>query len=158
MTLQASKPQLRRWIDTVGEVYAKFVIAATCAALIVLPMCGVPMLRYVGPCWATGVESEERKLCFLGMNVTDVDEPPSQLLHSANGQRGAFYRAMGLLTTASPCALVLVPLAYVSAIAAITSRCRCPDAQYFANSCSLERLHLGQCVAVQRPWVSDHLC
>ena len=36
---------------------------------------------------------------------------------------GAFYRAMGLLTTASPCALVLVPLAYVSAIAAITSRC-----------------------------------
>ncbi len=32
-------------------------------------------------------------------------------------------RAMGLLTTASPCALVLVPLAYVSAIAAITSRC-----------------------------------
>lgn len=30
---------------------------------------------------------------------------------------------MGLLTTASPCALVLVPLAYVSAIAAITSRC-----------------------------------
>ena len=34
----------------------------------------------------------------------------------------AIYRAMGLLTTASPCALVLVPLAYVSAIAAITSR------------------------------------
>jgi hypothetical protein len=31
---------------------------------------------------------------------------------------------MGLLTTASPCALVLVPLAYVSAIAAITSRCQ----------------------------------
>lgn len=86
---QASKPQLRRWIDTVGEVYAKFVIAATFAALVVLPMCGVPML-------------------------------------SANGQRGAFYRAMGLLTTASPCALVLVPLAYVSAIAAITSRCAPP--------------------------------
>lgn len=36
-------------------------------------------------------------------------------------------RAMGLLTTASPCALVLVPLAYVSAIAAITSRCRTPS-------------------------------
>ena len=35
----------------------------------------------------------------------------------------AIYRSMGLLTTASPCALVLVPLAYVSAIAAITSRC-----------------------------------
>jgi cation transport ATPase len=47
---QASKPQLRRWIDTVGEVYAKFVIAATFAALIVLPMCGVPMLRYLRPC------------------------------------------------------------------------------------------------------------
>ena len=37
-------------------------------------------------------------------------------------QRGAFYRAMGFLTTASPCALVLVPLAYVSAIGAVTSR------------------------------------
>ena len=36
--------------------------------------------------------------------------------------RRAIYRAMGLLTTASPCALVLVPLVYVSAIAAITSR------------------------------------
>ncbi len=45
-------------------------------------------------------------------------------------QRGAFYRAMGFLTTASPCALVLVPLAYVSAIGAVTSRspslsCQC---------------------------------
>ena len=30
---------------------------------------------------------------------------------------------MGLLTTASPCALVLVPLAYVAAIAAISFRC-----------------------------------
>lgn len=38
------------------------------------------------------------------------------------GQRGAFYRAMGLLTVAAPCALVMVPLAYVSAIAAIASR------------------------------------
>lgn len=37
-------------------------------------------------------------------------------------QRGAFYRAMGFLTVASPCALVMVPLAYVSAIAAIASR------------------------------------
>lgn len=37
-------------------------------------------------------------------------------------QVGAVYRAMGLLTTASPCALVLVPLAYVAAIAAISFR------------------------------------
>ena len=52
--LQASKPQLRRWIDTVGEIYSKVVIAATVAALIGLPMCGVPMLRYLQPCLATG--------------------------------------------------------------------------------------------------------
>ncbi len=43
---------------------------------------------------------------------------------------------MGLLTTASPCALVLVPLSYVSAIAAITSRCdtaqRCRHHDVFA--------------------------
>lgn len=44
-------------------------------------------------------------------------------LLSSGGTPGAVYRAMGLLTTASPCALVLVPLAYVSAISAITSRC-----------------------------------
>ena len=82
---QASKPEVRRWIDQVGEVYSKAVVAATLAALVILPLTGVPLL-------------------------------------STAGQRGAVYRAMGLLTTASPCALVLVPLAYVSAIAAITSR------------------------------------
>ncbi|KAI8469228.1 MAG: hypothetical protein J3K34DRAFT_459478 [Monoraphidium minutum] len=38
------------------------------------------------------------------------------------GDRGALYRAMGVLTAGSPCALALVPLAYVCAIAAITSR------------------------------------
>ena len=43
-------------------------------------------------------------------------------LLSSAGQRGAFYRAMGLLTVASPCALVMVPLAYVSAIAAVAYR------------------------------------
>lgn len=82
---QASKPELRRWIDDVGKVYSKMVIAATVVSLVALRVSGVPML-------------------------------------SSATQRGAFYRAMGLLTTASPCALVLVPLAYVSAIAAITSR------------------------------------
>ena len=43
-------------------------------------------------------------------------------LAGAAGQRGALYRAMGLLTVASPCALVMVPLAYVAAIAAAASR------------------------------------
>jgi Cd2+/Zn2+-exporting ATPase len=38
------------------------------------------------------------------------------------GPRGALYRAMGVLTAGSPCALVLVPLAYVCAIAAITRK------------------------------------
>ena len=41
---------------------------------------------------------------------------------STAAQRGVFYRAMGLLTTASPCALVLVPLAYTAAVGAITAR------------------------------------
>ncbi len=41
---QASKPQLRRWIDRVGEVYSKAVIGATLAALVILPLRGVPML------------------------------------------------------------------------------------------------------------------
>jgi Cd2+/Zn2+-exporting ATPase len=43
-------------------------------------------------------------------------------LLSSTTQRGAAYRAMGLLTVASPCALVLAPMAYVSAIAAAASR------------------------------------
>ncbi|KAF8062959.1 HMA1 [Scenedesmus sp. PABB004] len=38
------------------------------------------------------------------------------------GDRGALYRAMGVLTAGSPCALALVPLAYACAIAAITGR------------------------------------
>ena len=83
--MQERKPQLRHWLDKFGEVYAKGVIAATAAALVILPLLGVPLI-------------------------------------GAAGQRGAVYRAMGLLTTASPCALVIVPLAYVSAIASITSR------------------------------------
>jgi hypothetical protein len=52
-------------------VYSRLVIVMTLAALVVLPLLGVPLL-------------------------------------SQGGQRGAVYRAMGLLTTASPCALVLV--------------------------------------------------
>lgn len=36
--------------------------------------------------------------------------------------KGALYRSMGLLTVASPCALVMVPMAYVSAIAALAAR------------------------------------
>lgn len=83
--LQASRPQMKRWIDSFGEVYSKAVIAATLVILLVLPMLGVPML-------------------------------------GSATQSGAFYRAMGFLTAASPCALVLVPLAYVSAIGAVTSR------------------------------------
>lgn len=38
------------------------------------------------------------------------------------GSGGALYRAMGVLTAGSPCALVLCPLAYVCAIAAISRR------------------------------------
>lgn len=41
---------------------------------------------------------------------------------AAGVTKGALYRAMGLLTVASPCALVMVPMAYVSAIASLASR------------------------------------
>ncbi len=85
LCLQASRPKMKRWIDSFGEVYSKAIVAATLVILVVLPILGVPML-------------------------------------GSPTQRGAFYRAMGFLTTASPCALVLVPLAYVSAIGAVTSR------------------------------------
>ncbi len=34
----------------------------------------------------------------------------------------AFYRAMAYLTAASPCALVMVPLAYTSALFALSGR------------------------------------
>ena len=37
-------------------------------------------------------------------------------------QRGAVYRAMGVLTVASPCALVVVPSAYIAAIACSSFR------------------------------------
>ena len=84
---QAKKPQLGRWLDSFGEVYARAVIAAVVASFLGLLALGVPLL-------------------------------------SQGARRGALYRALGLLTTASPCALVLVPLAYVSAIAAVSSRCR----------------------------------
>eukprot|EP00884_Botryococcus_braunii_P016766 jgi/Botrbrau1/3773/Bobra.0183s0008.1 len=84
-TAQANRPKLRRWIDVFGEGYSRLVIVMTVAALIILPLMGVPLI-------------------------------------GQGGERGAVYRAMGLLTTASPCALVLVPLAYIAAIAAVSSR------------------------------------
>lgn len=55
-------------------------------------------------------------LSFIGLRLMGVP------VMSNASSRGALYRAIGLLTTASPCALVLVPLAYVAALAAITKR------------------------------------
>lgn len=56
--LQATRPQLTRWLDSVGSVWSKAVIGATLATAVVLPLLGVPFL----------------------------------------GDRGALYRAMGVLT------------------------------------------------------------
>ena len=55
-------------------------------------------------------------LAFVALLVAGVP-----VLGSGSGH-GAAYRAIALLTTASPCALVLVPVAYVAAIAALTNR------------------------------------
>ena len=40
-------------------------------------------------------------------------------LLGAAGQAGALYRSMGMLTAAAPCALVIAPLSYVAAMAAL---------------------------------------
>ena len=55
-------------------------------------------------------------LAFVALLIAGVP-----VLGSGSGH-GAAYRAIALLTTASPCALVLVPVAYVAAIAALTNR------------------------------------
>ncbi len=39
------------------------------------------------------------------------------------GPGGALYRSMGVLTAGAPCAVLLVPLAFVCAIATVTRRC-----------------------------------
>lgn len=53
-------------------------------------------------------------------------------------QRGAVYRAMGVLTVASPCALVVVPCAYIAAIACISFRWagQSPGAGSLLSSCT----------------------
>jgi hypothetical protein len=56
--VQATRPQLTRWLDSVGTVWSKAVIGATLLTAAVLPFMGVPFL----------------------------------------GDRGALYRAMGVLT------------------------------------------------------------
>ena len=58
MLLQATRPQLTRWLDSVGAVWSKAVIGATLLTAVALPFMGVPFL----------------------------------------GDRGALYRAMGVLT------------------------------------------------------------
>ncbi|MEW5311397.1 MAG: hypothetical protein WDW38_003116 [Sanguina aurantia] len=79
---QSERPKLTRMLDSIGAWWSKTVIVATLATVLILPLCGVPLL-------APG---------------------------------GALYRAMGVLTAGSPCAVVLVPLAYVCAIARITRK------------------------------------
>ena len=64
-------------------------------------------------------------LSFLGLVLSGVP------MMSQGAQRGAIYRSIGLLSTASPCALVLVPLAYISALAAVSNR--------YASASSLPR-------------------
>jgi hypothetical protein len=91
--------------------------------------------------------------CSLSHCSSQMCSYSARCLHSANGQRGAFYRAMGLLTTASPCALVLVPLAYVSAIAAITSRCGFVGAIKRTETLGLPGLNASFCTAMRQPWV-----
>ncbi|KAL6767541.1 HMA1 [Auxenochlorella protothecoides x Auxenochlorella symbiontica] len=88
LSAQAARPALRTWLDRVGGAYARGVLAAAAGALVVLLLCGVPLLGGGGPA----------------------------------APRGAAYRALGLLTVASPCALVMAPLAYVAAVAALASR------------------------------------
>lgn len=56
--MQATRPQLTRWLDSVGAVWSKAVIGATLLTAVLLPLMGVPFL----------------------------------------GDRGALYRAMGVLT------------------------------------------------------------
>ncbi|GAX79391.1 hypothetical protein CEUSTIGMA_g6832.t1 [Chlamydomonas eustigma] len=61
------------------------------------------------------------------------------------GAGGAFYRALGVLTAGSPCAVVLVPLAYVCAIATVTSR-----GVLVKSSASLELLNSCGTVALDK--------
>lgn len=76
-------------------------------------------------------------LSFGGLLLTGVP------LMSQGPQRGALYRSIGLLSTASPCALVLVPLAYVSALAAISNR-------FSPTTCSMEYLEYVRTFGILR--------
>ena len=61
------------------------------------------------------------------------------------GDRGALYRAMGVLTAGSPCALALVPLAYACAIAAITMK-----GVLIKSGAALDALHKCGAVALDK--------
>ena len=66
------------------------------------------------PRWAWGMGKLRRSLNWQLIHDDDDDDDDDTAWCTC--------RAMGFLTTASPCALALVPLAYVSAIGAVTSR------------------------------------
>ena len=130
--LQAKRPQLRTWLDQFGELYSKGVIAASVGLLAVLLLSGVPLLGAAGQVCSAAAPV----VCYLLLLVIFACRAEAAFANTVTDfllsiglpgsvQRGAFYRAMGLLTVASPCALVMVPLAYVSAIAAIASRRAC---------------------------------
>lgn len=61
------------------------------------------------------------------------------------GDRGALYRAMGVLTAGSPCALALVPLAYVCAIGVITMK-----GMLVKSGAAIDALHLCRTVALDK--------
>ena len=59
----------------------------------------------------------------------------------------AFYRALGVLTAGSPCAIMLVPLAYVCAISTITRR-----GVLVKSSAAIDLLHECDTVALDKVW------
>ena len=91
---QRSKPPLAAWLDKVGAAYSRGVLVASLGAFLVLLALGVP----------------------LGSSSAGVGAA------AMTTHRGAAYRAMALLTAASPCALALAPLAYVAAVATAARR------------------------------------
>lgn len=61
------------------------------------------------------------------------------------GPHGALYRAMGVLTAGSPCAVVLVPLAYVCAISTVTRK-----GVLMKSAAALDLLHQCGTVALDK--------
>lgn len=110
---QGNRPQLTRFVDRFGEQYSRFVLAASFALATVGEWAACHRSAFARPCISAPIPLSPA--VPTGLHLLGHGPLPELLSVWV-------YRSLGFMTAASPCALVVAPLAYVSTIAMLAQR------------------------------------